>query len=448
VTKSKIIEFPDIVVTGMGVVTAHGNLEQTVNAMLMRRSSITALIPDFPEFGVCPTTIGGVIRDFDLCQYGFSDRDAKRIASRATRSTQFAHAAVNSALRHAGLLEENPYELERCGANIGTGIGSSELLVQIGIDIARLESGELDFDTFVRQHLGDIIKLLPDASAYQTVKIKGPLGCSIKACATGLGNIRRAANEIYLGIADMMIAGATESLYPCDVMPFNIYAKSGALSRQNDKPEEASRPFDGDHDGFVPAEGAGILILESEEKARKRNARIFARLIGLGETTDGNGSTTDPDKDGQVTAMANALSWAGLLAEDTLGKIVVVTHATSTPSGDGVELSALREVFGDSREVYITAPKSMLGHTLGASGAIQAATAILAATRGFIYPTINLRNPIPEALICNQNHEHDFRQGCYLNIVRENALMADVRYVMCNAFGFGGQNVCVLFEML
>jgi len=337
----RTIELPDIVVTAASVVTAHGNIDQTVESMLEGRSAISSLPDCDKDFALCPTQIGGVINNFNLCDYGFSEREAKRVMERTTRPTHFACAAVRDALRRAGLAENNCYAPNRCGASIGTGIGSSELIAKLGEDMLLVRRNEKTFDELTREHLSDIIKVLPDASAYQSQKFQGPLDCSIKACATGLGNIRRAIFEIYLGFADMMLAGATESLSPVDVMPFNVYAKRGALSRRNDEPEKASCPWDQKHDGFVPAEGAGIFVLEREEMARARSAPILARVIGFGETTDGTGSTTDPDQDGQVRAMRMAFDWAELKPQNTLGEIVVVAHATSTPAGDGVRQPGL-----------------------------------------------------------------------------------------------------------
>ncbi len=444
----RIIELSDIVVTGMSAVTAFGNIDQSVKAMLEGRSAISSLLDYDSDFAQCPTTIGGVIKNFSLTDYGFTDREAKRLMKRTTRPTQFACAAVRDALIRAGLADNNFYPQGRCGASIGTGIGSSELIAKLGADMLLLQRNEITFDNFTEEHLGDIVKVLPDASAYQSQKFKGPMDCSIKACATGLGNIRRAMLEIYLGFADMRLAGATESLSPVDVMPFNIYARHGALSRRNHEPEKASCPWNDKHDGFVPAEGAGIFVLEREEKALARGAPILARVIGFGETTDGSGSTTDPSREGQVEAMRMAFEWAGLSPQETLGKIAIIAHATSTPAGDGVELMAIREVFGDTRQIYITAPKSMLGHTLAPSGVIQAGTAILAARMGKIMPTINLEYPIPEAVLCNKDHAHSFEESCYLNLVPNCAVSAKVRYILCNSFGFGGQNVCILFEIV
>lgn len=445
--KPKTIELRDIVVTGVGAITAHGNIEQTVAAMLEGRSAIRSFLPDFPEFALCPTQIGGKIHNFNLCDFGFSKRDAEYILKRMTLPTQFAQVALSEAMSMSGLVRNNPYELGRCGASIGTGIGSSELIAKIAVDMHLLGRGEKELKEFVEEHLSDIIKVLPDASVYQSVKFKGPIDCSVKACATGLGNIRRAAFEMYLGFADMVVAGATESLTPTDVMPFNMYAKKGALSRRNNDPEHASRPFDQGHDGFVPSEGAGIFVLETKEGARRRDAPILAELTGFGESTDGTGHATDPNKEGQIIAMRAAFEWAEIDPRDTLGRILIVAHATSTPAGDGVELCAIKEIFGNNPDVYITAPKSMLGHTLAASGVIQAGTALLAARRGKIFPTINLENPISEALICDRNHAHRLDEACYLNLVPNQAIDAEIDYLLCNAFGFGGQNVCILLKL-
>lgn len=431
-----------IVVTGMGLMTPFGGTKSTIEAVFAGRSAITSLPP---EFHLCPTQIGGTIQDLNLNAW-FPERIAKRLMERCTRPSQFSHVAIKQALSHAQLLQEDDQLSEHLqevtGISMGTGIGASELIAQLRHDMDQVAQAPNEAEVLLRMqqlidnHRGSIMKVLPDASAYQPTiqfKIQGPADCSIKACATGAANIRRAAMEILLGQAQIMLAGGTESLAPEDVMAFNIYgtrtagAIKGALSRRNHDPQGASRPFDRDHDGFVPSEGAGAMVLETLESAKDRKVPILAELVGFGETTDAKGAT-DPDQDSQVRAMRMALNMASLKPCNIQ---LIKTHGTSTPAGDGSELEAIRTVFGTREELFIWAPKSMLGHTMGASGAIETVLAIQAMRQGLVPPTINLTNRIPEAEGFN---------------IPSQTTKTDIGAVLCNSFGFGGQNVCLVFH--
>ncbi len=431
-----------IVVTGVGGITSLGDIEQTWQAMLSGKSAISQLPA---EFDICPTHIGGWIEHLDLARW-FPGRTGTRIQDRAAKPSQFAHVAAAQALSMAGLLTEHgtlPESLqEATGMCIGTGVGPSELIGQMRADMDRVRAAltpqeyQERMQELVDNHRGTIMKVLPDAVAYQpsmAFQTRGPTDCSIKACATGAGTIRRAALEINAGQATIMVAGGTESLAPEDVMAFNVYGTrnansiKGALSKRNNDPKGASRPFDQEHDGFVPAEGAGILILESLEQALERDAPILAELAGFGETTDAKGAT-DPEKSSQVRAMRMALHAAGLVPSAIN---LVKTHGTSTIAGDASELEAIEEVFGKRGDLFLWPPKSQLGHTMGASGALEAALAIIAMRKGFIPPTLNFTNPIAQA------------QGFTIPTKQTSA---EIEAVLCNAFGFGGQNVCLVFK--
>lgn len=418
-----------VVITGMGVVTRFGGTEETVAGVFSGRSQI-ARLPE--KFSLCPTQIGGYIENFDLLNW-FEPKKAKRIGEN-TRPSQFAHAAIKQALEQAKLLQEgnklHDNLGERTGMYIGTGIGASELISDLAIDMHLGDMKEI-----TKRHLRTIMNVLPDASAYQasiTFGTQGPLDCSIKACATGAGNIRRATMEILLNQADIMIAGATESLAPVDVMAFNMHARrgalwQGALSLRNNDPEKASRPFDRDHDGFVPSEGAGVVILEEYQHAMQRGAQIFAELVGYGETTDAKGRT-DPDKSSQARAMRMALEMGNIRPDEVS---LVKTHGTSTVNGDASELEAIKEIFAVRDDLFVWAPKSTLGHTMGAAGAIEAALLVVAMQRGVVPPTINLDNPIPEA------------SGLK---IPTNPIYTQIKYAIANSFGFGGQNVTLAFK--
>jgi 3-oxoacyl-[acyl-carrier-protein] synthase II len=420
----KIPENKRIAVTGMGIVTRFGGTQETIDGVFSGKSQI-AQLPK--EFSLCPTQIGGYIENFNLSNW-FDAKETKRI-EKNTRPSQFSHAAIKQALNQAKLLQEDnklhSNLRERTGICMGTGVGASELIAKLAVQMHLGNMQEL-----IKDHIGTAMNILPDASAYQpsiTFGIQGPIDCSIKACATGAGNIRRAAMEIFLDQADIMIAGATESLAPVDVMAFNVYARRGALSHRNNDPEKASRPFDKDHDGFVPSEGAGVVILEEYEHAIKRGAKILAELAAYGETTDAKGRT-DPDKDSQVRAMRMALEMANVGSDEVN---VIKTHGTSTINGDASELEAIKEMFAARENLFIWAPKSTLGHTLGASGAIEAALLIAAIQRGIVPPTINLDNPIPET--------SDLK-------IPISPIVTEIRYAVANSFGFGGQNVTLIFK--
>lgn len=428
------------VITGMGVITPFGGITGTFNAFFAREPmSAISHLPK--EFEICPTQIGGIV-DLRLDDW-FEPRTARRMASRSTKPTQFSYVAIQQALMQANLLHEGedvpPHLGERTGIYIGTGIGASELIGQLAVDMYRVEQTppgseerETAMQDLIRSHLSTAMTVLPDASGYlPTIRygIQGFTECGIKACATGAGSIWRAAREIADGFADIMIAGGTDSLSPVDVMAFAVYAKSGALSRRNDEPTKASRPFDQGHDGFVPSEGAGIVVIESLKHALSRGATPLAELVGFGERTDARGAT-DPDKASQMRAMHMALQMAG---KDSSEIQTIKAHGTSTIAGDSQELEAIKGVFGSREDLYVFAPKSKLGHTLGASGAIETILLVEGMRRKEIPSTDNLEDPIPEA------------QGVTIPTTLTPTGELDIG--MADAFGFGGQNVSLILRL-
>lgn len=431
------------------MITPLGNTGETLRGVFAGKSAITKFPEEFDPWRICPTTFGGHIPDIDLSLW-FSQQ-GKRLG-RHTKPTQLALIAMKEALAETGLLDEEgkipiPFR-KRTGINMGTGIGSSELVAEMALDMNAVERAlthearNQALSQLMRKHVATALTILPDAPAFtcsMQFGTQGPLDCSTKACATGAGAIRRAAMEILLGHADCMAAGGVESWTRWDQMPFNVYARSGALSKRNSDPQKASRPFDQAHDGFVGSEGAGVLVLEELSHAQNRGARISAELVGYGETSDAKGAT-DPDVESQVDVMRMALDMAGI--HPSLVR-AVKTHGTSTVAGDRGEMEAIRIVFGSRHDLFLFAPKSMLGHTLGASGAIEAGIAVAVLQKGMIPPTINLKNPIPEALMCDVGHTHF--PSCYANIP-DRTVEANIPYALCNAFGFGGQNACLVFK--
>jgi 3-oxoacyl-[acyl-carrier-protein] synthase II len=259
-------------------------------------------------------------------------------------------------------------------------------------------------------------------------KLKGPNSSVVTACATGNHAIGDAFRIIQRGEADLMVAGGSEAII--DELPIGGFAQMKALSTRNDEPTRASRPFDADRDGFVPGEGAGLVVLESADHARRRGARIYAEIVGYGMTADAYHMTApDPDGDGAVRAMAAALRDAGLRPED-VGYINA--HGTSTPYNDKTETLAIKQVFGEhARRLAVSSTKSMTGHLLGAAGGIEAIATVLALQHGVLPPTINYEKPDPE---------------CDLDYVPNTARKAEVDAAISNGFGFGGTNATLAFR--
>jgi 3-oxoacyl-[acyl-carrier-protein] synthase II len=345
--------------------------------------------------------------------------DAKELR-RLDRYSQFAIAAAKDAVADSGIAfdREEPY---RCGVAIGSGIGG---LQEFETQFARMVDKGVDkVSPFFIPKL-----LLNSASGHVSTLfgIKGPNIAIATACASAANSIGAALRMIQYGDAEVMVTGGTEAaLTPIALAGFQ---NMRALSFRNDDPQRASRPFDADRDGFVLAEGAGVVVLEEWEHARRRGARIYGELKGHGATGDA-GHITQPDDAGAgaAEAMAAALRDAAI-APDAVGYINA--HGTSTPLGDKAETAAIRHVFGShARRLALSSTKSQLGHTLGASGGIELAVCALTLTRGVIAPTINLETPDP---------------ACDLDYTPKVAREARVDVVMSNNFGFGGHNASLV----
>jgi 3-oxoacyl-[acyl-carrier-protein] synthase II len=314
--------------------------------------------------------------------------------------------------------DEDPF---RVGVEMGTGIGGFEVMTRDAAIF--LNGGRLQplYATMV----------IPNIAAAQVamhLHLKGPNSTTVTACAASTQALGNALRIIQRGDADVMLAGGTEaSLCEVGIASFNAIK---ALSTRNDDPERASRPFDKNRDGFVPGEGAGILVLEDLEHARARGARVHGEVIGFGVTNDAYHSVA-PDESGEAPAqcMRNALADAGMTAEDV---DYVNAHGTSTPLNDAAETRALKMALGErAAGVPISSTKSMIGHLLGAAGAVEAIATLLCMNRGVIHPTINYETPDPD---------------CDLDYVPNEARRADVRVAISNGFGFGGQNCTVVLK--
>jgi 3-oxoacyl-[acyl-carrier-protein] synthase II len=408
-----------VVVTGMGALTALGNdVASTWEGMVSGRSGI-ATIQSFD-----PSRLGarlaGEVKAFDSTH--ILDRKEVR---RTDRYIQFGLVASRQAMDEAGLparLEDE--EAERTGVILGTGLGGVGTLVE-GISNNALRGPDRISPFFIPMGI-------PNVGAGQVAisfGMTGPNFTTVSACATGGHAIGEAWEAIRRADADMMIAGGTEAgIYEPLVGGFDSMR---ALSRRNDDPEGASRPFDKGRDGFVPGEGAGALVLEELDHARARGASILAEIIGYGATADASHITLPaPGGIGAVRAARRAIEKAGITVDDIDH---VNAHATSTPEGDKAELQAIRTIFGErAGDVSVTANKSMIGHTLGAAGAIEAVVTIMTMRESCVPPTINLDDPDEAA--------------AGLDLTPNEARRHTIRTAMSNSFGFGGQNTALIFR--
>jgi 3-oxoacyl-[acyl-carrier-protein] synthase II len=408
-----------IVVTGMGMVTAIGNdVASTWEGLLAGRSGVGPVTAFDPSR--LTVRIAAQVKDFDSS--GVLDRKDQR---RTDRYIQLGLVAARQAMDQAGLPGRLEGELaEATGVILGTGLGGVGTLTEgIGINAVR---GPDRISPFL------IPMGIPNTGAGQIAinfGMTGPNFATVSACASGGHAIGEASEIIKRGDADMMLAGGAEAGVFEPLL--GGFAAMRALSTRNDDPEAASRPFDTGRDGFVVGEGSGVLVLEALEHAQARGATPLAELMGYGATADASHITLPaPGGMGAVRAARRALAKAGL----TPGDIAHVNaHATSTPEGDKAELQSLRTIFGeDAGRVAVTANKSMLGHTLGAAGAIEAIATILAMRDGCVPPTINLTDQDPA--------------GEGLDLTPNTAARRTIQYAMSNSFGFGGQNTTLVFR--
>jgi 3-oxoacyl-[acyl-carrier-protein] synthase II len=398
----------------MGTVNPLGkNLEEYWDGLIEGRST-ARLAENYPTEKLT-TKFACEVPNFD--PQDFIDR---KQAQRMARFSQMAVAASTMALADSGLdlAKEDSF---RVGVDMGTGIGG----------FIEMTKGAIDFATKGRLnplYAPMIIPNMAAASVAMALHLRGPNTTVTTACAASTHTIGDASRIIQHGDADVMFAGGSEaSLCEVGISSFNAIR---ALSTRNESPEKASRPFDRDRDGFVPGEGAGILILESETHAVSRGARIYGEVLGYATTCDAFHQVA-PDETGEAPAMAVTLAMrdAGIEAKDI---DYVNAHGTSTPLNDAGETKALKIALGDhAHKVAISSTKSMIGHLLGAAGAVEAIATLLTINRGMIHPTINYENPDP---------------ACDLDYVPNQARRKDVRIAISNGFGFGGHNAVVVLK--
>lgn len=404
-----------VVVTGIGLVTPLGiGLEETWTAACQGRSAVRRITRFDPTD--YPSQIAAEVQDFVPTDY-VDKKDVKKMDT----FIQYAVAASRMAVDDAQF-SISAQNADRIGVVIGSGIGGIQGIEQTHTTLR--EKGPTRVTPFfIPMVIGNM------ASGFVSILLgaRGPNSGTVTACATGTHSIGDAYRIIQRGEADAIIAGGTEAA----ITPLTLagFAASRALSKRNNAPEAASRPFDQDRDGFVVGEGAGVLFLEEQEQAVRRGARIYAELVGYGMTADAYHITAPPsDANGAVRCMQQTLNDAGLSPSD-IGYINA--HATSTMA-DRLEALAITRVFGErTPHIPVSATKSMTGHPLGAAGGIEAAFSILAIQRGTLPPTINLDRPDSEYP---------------LNHVANTAKKAHIDTALSNSFGFGGTNACLVFR--
>lgn len=412
-----------VVISGIGVVSPIGiGRHEFWQALLAGRSGVGRISMFDPDEIGLEVKIAAEVKNFDIADYFPDRRKVGSFLKEMDRVTLFAMAAAKMALEDAQL-EIRQTQPERVGTFIGTGVGG--LITTTADHIKLMEGGPKKIG------LRSIIRLMPNAPSGQVAieyGAKGRAKSDATACASGLDSMFDAYMYIKNNRADVMISGGTEaSLNPFSVASFGNMM---ALSKRNDNPEKASRPFSADRDGFVMGEGAVILILEELEHALSRNAPIIAEIIGCGASCDAT-HIVAPDETGggAARAMREAIADAGLRPEDI---DYINAHGTSTPLNDERETLAIKQVFGDhAYKLQISSTKSMVGHLLGASGAIGAAATAMSLQNQKIHPTINLDNPDPK---------------CDLDYVPNVARDANLKHAMVEALGFGGHNTVLIMK--
>lgn len=404
-----------IVITGIGLVTPYGVGKDIFwEGLISGKNAIDYLTT--VDTTDSPVKVGGEVKDFDP-----EGLLGKKEARKMDRFTQFAVVAGIEAIKDAGL-NFDKVDRERVGVIVGSGIGGIHILEQQHSLL--LERGPDRISPFF------IPMLISNmASAYLSIMfgLKGISFSVNTACATGATAIGEAFKAIQLGECDIVITGGTDSA----ITPLSIagFTNMKALSTRND-PTKASRPFDAERDGFVIAEGAGIMVIEDLESARSRGANVYAEIVGIGSTSDAY-HLTAPEPEGrlQARAMELALIYGGINKEDV---DYINAHGTSTPLNDVVETKAIKTLFGDlAYKIPISSNKSMIGHTLGAAGAIELIATALTIKEGIIPPTINYEHPDPE---------------CDLDYVPNVKREKEVRVALSNSFGFGGHNVSIALK--
>ncbi len=405
-----------VVITGIGALTPLGKTAPDFwNGLISGKSGVRP-ITHFDTSDL-PTKFAGQIENYDSNDY-FDRKEARRLDP----VTQYGLITADEAIKDSKV-DLDAIDKDRVAVIVGTGIGGMITYYEQSVELH--EKGSRGVNPFF------IPMLIPDIAAGQiSIKygFRGANYCAVSACATGSHNIGLAYDTIKYGHSDMALCGGTES--PVWRIGVAGFSSMRALSRRNEEPERASRPFDKDRDGFVLGEGATIFFMESLDSALSRGARIYGEIVGYGFSADAYHITApDPDGNGVILAINNALKMAGLKPENIDH---INMHGTSTPLGDIAETNSIKKVFGDhAYKMNLNSTKSMTGHMLGAAGAAESLAALLAIYHSIIPPTINQDNPDPE---------------CDLNYTPNTPVERDITYAMNNAFGFGGHNTTLIFK--
>lgn len=406
-----------VVVTGLGIVTPMGvGVKKSWDAILNSVSGVDHIQSLSTES--LDVKIAGEATDFVI-----DDWVPKKEQRKTGRFIHLAMASAQQAIESSGLdFEKEPEDFrEKIGTLIGVGIGSLQIIEENAI---KLKAGGRLSPFFIPAVIAN------SASGQVSIKwgFKGPNFSTVSACASGGHAIGESSRWIREGICDVVISGGAESVI--SPLAFQGFHAMRALSTRNNEPQKASRPWDKERDGFILSEGAGVLILEEEERAKKRNARIYAEIIGYGASSDAyHIAAPEVEGKGAMLAMEKAIKSAGISKEDV---DYINAHGTSTPAGDIAEAKAVKSLFKDHcKKIWISSTKSMTGHTLGAAGAIESIFSILSLCDQVVPPTINLDNP---------DNEYD------LNLVAHKAQGQKLNVSMNNSFGFGGTNASLLFR--
>ncbi len=406
-----------VVVTGVGLICGVGNNTTEVwQALLAGKSGVGPITGfDATQFAC---RIAAEVKNFDPLQF-IDKKEARKMA----RFIHLAIAAADEALQMANYKVENEEQAERTGVDIGSGIGGFDIIEREHYNL--INGGPRKISPFF---IPAAIVNLAAGQVSIRHNAKGPNEATCTACTTSAHSIGDAARIIKYGDADVMIAGGSEAA----ITPMGVggFAAMRALSTRNDDPHHASRPWDKDRDGFVIGEGAGILILEELEYAKKRGAKILAEVSGYGMGADAN-HITQPAENGEggFRVMRNAMRDAGITPEQ-VG--YVNAHGTSTPLGDELEAMAIKRAFGDhAYKMLVSSTKSMTGHLLGGAGGLEAGITVLALRDQVVPPTMNLENP---------------GEGCDLDFVPNTPRKVEMEYAISNSFGFGGTNGCLVFR--
>jgi 3-oxoacyl-[acyl-carrier-protein] synthase II len=405
-----------VVVTGLGMLTPLGNdVSSSWQAMQQAQSGI-GFIEHF-DTSAYTTKFAGLVKNFDIEPY-FPAKDAKKM----DLFIQYGVAAGIQAFRDSGL-EITEQNAPRIGAAIGSGIGGLGLIEENHTKL--INSGPKRLSPFFVP--STIINMIAGQLSI-SLGLQGPNISIVTACTTGVHNIGQAARMIAYGDADAMIAGGAEKA--STPLGMGGFGAARALSTRNDAPEQASRPWDKDRDGFVLGDGAGVMVVEEYEHAKARGAKIYAELVGFGMSGDAYHMTSPPESGtGAALAMKNALRDAGVNPEQVQ---YINAHGTSTPAGDIAETMAIKSIFGATpANLMVSSSKSMMGHLLGAAGSVESIITVLSLQDQLVTPTINLDNP---------------SEGCDLDYVPHTARQAKLEYALCNSFGFGGTNGSILFK--